>query len=136
MRMDRARLGLWATSVLAALVAVGILVQLYLIGAYAFGELDALDTYGDLGRPVHVLEIVVFVAALIAVWPAWRTTAWPFLLAVIGSVQAFLAAGGVDEGSDWVHAFHAALAPIVLLIAILVAWRAWNALPAAPRVAT
>ena len=52
-------------------------------------------------------------------------------------MQAFLAGGG-DVGGDngAVHAFHAALVPIVLLIAVYVFWRAWTALKATPTIAT
>jgi len=130
--MDRQRLGLWATFILAILVVVGLAVQVYLIATFAFdsaGETgaDAIDTHRDLGPIVHGVEILVFLAALVATWPNWRATGWPFALAVLGSVQAFLAAGDMSPG---VHAFHGAGAPIVFVIAVVIVWRTYLALRA------
>ena len=78
---------------------------------------------------VHLFYVLTFLAALVGAWPNWRATALPFLLALIGSVQAFLAGGG-DVGGDnaALHAFHGALVPIVFLIAIAIVWRAYTAL--------
>ena len=135
--MGRQRIGLWGTAIFAGLSIIGMAVQVYLIGGYVFGETDWLDTHKDLGMLVHLFYVLTFVSALVAAWPDWRATGWPFALAVIGSVQAFLAGGG-DVGGDngALHAFHAALVPVVLLIAVYVFWRAWTALKATPAPAT
>ena len=135
--MGRQRLGLWGTAIFAGLAIIGMAVQVYLIGGYLFGETGWLDTHKDLGKVVHLCYVLTFLSALVAAWPNWRTTGWPFALAAVGSVQAFLAGGG-DVGGDngAVHAFHAALVPIVLLIAVYVFWRAWTALKATPATAT
>jgi hypothetical protein len=134
--MGRQRIGLWGTAIFAGLSVIGMAVQVYLIGGYIFGETDWLDTHKDLGMLVHLFYVLTFVSALVAAWPDWRSTGWPFALAVIGSVQAFLAGGG-DAGGDngALHAFHAALVPVVLLIAVYVFWRAWTALKATPTTA-
>jgi hypothetical protein len=131
--MDRQRIGLWGTFVFAALAVVGMAVQVYLIGGFIFGQTGWLDTHKDLGMLVHLFYILTFLSALVAAWPNWRATAWPFALAVVGSIQAFLAGGG-DVGGDngALHAFHAALVPIVLLIALLIAWRAYTSLGMGP----
>ena len=121
--MDRQRLGNWGTFIFASAAAIGVIFQVFFIGAYIFGETDALDIHKDLGKLVHLFYVLTFVAALIGAWPNWRRTTWPFALAVIGTIQAFLAGGG-DDVSGWVHAFHAALVPIVFLIAV---WISWNA---------
>ena len=118
--MDRQRLGTWGVFLFAAAAAVGILFQLFFIGAYIFGETDALDVHKDLGKLVHLFYVLTFVAALVGAWPNWRRTAWPFALAVLGTIQAFLAGGG-DDVSGYVHAFHAALVPIVFLLAVRIA---------------
>jgi len=128
--MDRQRIGLWGTLIFAVLVVVGMIVQVYLIATFAFdsaGETgaDAIDTHKDVGQAVHLLYILTFVAALVAAWPNWRATAWPFALAVLGTIQAFLAGGDMSPG---VHAFHGALVPIVFLLAFVIAWRAYTAL--------
>ena len=123
MRMKNTRLFTQVEFGLAVAVIIGVFVQVYLIASYAFGA-DSISAHKDVGRLVHVLELLVFVAALLAKWPNWRKTGWPFALAAVGSVQAFLAAGGATSGNDWIHAFHGALALVVLLIAIEVAKRA------------
>ena len=123
---------MWATFILAILVIVGMLVQVYLIGTFAFdsaGEsgADALDTHKDVGKAVHLGYVLTFVAALLAAWPNWRATGWAFSLAVLGTIQAFLAGGDQSPG---VHAFHALLVPIVFVIAVVIFWRAWLAVRA------
>jgi hypothetical protein len=127
--MDRQRLGLWGTFVFAALAAVGMGLQVYLIAGFIFGETGWLDTHTDLGKLVHLFYILTFLSALVGLWPNWRGTLWPFVLAVLGSIQAFLAAGG-DVGGDSaaLHAFHGALAPIVFVIALWIGWTAYKAL--------
>jgi hypothetical protein len=126
--MDRRRVALWATLLFSAAAVVGVLLQVFFIGAYIFGEPDALDIHKNLGKLVHLFYVLTFVAALVAAWPAaWRRTGWPFALAVLGSVQAFLAGGGSDV-SPWVHAFHAALVPIVFVIAMRIAMGAKDTL--------
>jgi hypothetical protein len=131
--MDRQRIGLWGTFIFAALAVVGMGVQVYLIAGVIFGE-DWIDAHKGLGMLVHLFYILTFVAALVAAWPNWRATTWPFALAVIGSVQAFLAAAG-DIGSGdnaAIAAFHGALVPVVFLIAVWIAWRAWAAVQSRP----
>jgi hypothetical protein len=131
--MGRQRIGLWGTAIFAGLAIIGMALQVYLIGGFLFGETGWLDTHKDLGKLVHLCYVLTFASALVAAWPNWRATGWPFALAAVGSVQAFLAGGG-DVGGDngALHAFHAALVPIVLLIAVYVFWTAWTALKAAP----
>ena len=126
--MDRRRIGLWGTLIFAALSVVGMFIQVYLIAGLLFGE-DWLDAHKGLGMVVHLFYVLTFFSALVAAWPNWRETKWPFLLALIGSVQAFLAGGG-DVGGDngALHAFHGALVPIVFVIALVIAWRAYDAL--------
>ena len=129
--MDRQRLGLWGTFVFAALSVVGMFIQVYLIGGFIFGETDWLDTHKDLGMLVHLFYVLTFVSALVGLWPNWRATGWPFALAVLGSIQAFLAGGGNVGGDDpGLHAFHAALVPIVFVLALWIAWRTWERLQA------
>ena len=135
--MGRQRIGLWGTFIFAALAVVGMLVQVYLIGGFIFGESGWLDTHKDLGMLVHLFYVLTFVAALVAFWPNWRATGWPFALAVLGTIQAFLAGGGNVGGDDGaLHGFHAGLVPIVFVLALLIAWRAWNALQTGPEPAT
>jgi hypothetical protein len=128
--MNRQRLGLWGTFAFAALAVVGMLVQVYLIGGYLFGETGWLQTHRDVGKLVHLFYLLTFVSALVAAWPEWRKTGLPFALAAVGTVQAFLAAGSGFEDADngALHAFHATLVPVVFVIAVVIAWRSWKEL--------
>ena len=94
--MDRQRIGLWGTVIFAGAAVVGMIVQLYLIGGFIFGETGWLDAHKDFGKAVHLAYILTFISALVAAWPNWRATLWPFVLAVLGSIQAFLAGGGTS----------------------------------------
>ena len=91
--MNRQRLGLWGTFAFSALAVIGVLIQVYLIGGFLFGESGWLDTHRDLGKLVHLFYVLTFVSALVAAWPDWRKTGWPFAVAALGTVQAFLAGG-------------------------------------------
>jgi hypothetical protein len=127
--MDRQRIGLWGTFIFAALAVLGMLVQVYLIAGVIFGE-DWIDAHRGLGMLTHLFYVLTFLAALVGAWPNWRATGWPFALAFVGSVQAFLAAAG-DIGSGdnaALAAFHGALVPIVFVIALVIAWRGYTAL--------
>jgi len=133
--MNRQRLGLWGTFAFATLAVIGMLVQVYLIGGFLFGEGDGwLDAHRNLGKIVHLFYVLTFVSALVAAWPEWRKTGWPFALAALGTVQAFLAGGsGFEKQQDGaLHAFHAALVPIVFVIAFMIAWRTWKMLQGTP----
>ena len=60
---------LWANLILAALVAVGVFVQVYLIASYFFGAgQDALDAHKNLGGIVHIVEVLVFLTAIGGYW--------------------------------------------------------------------
>ncbi len=125
--MGRQRIGLWGTVIFASAAAIGIFVQLFLIGSYIFGETGALDVHKDLGKLVHLCYVLTFFSALIGAWPNWRRATWPFVLAVLGSVQAFLAGGGSDV-SGYVHALHATLVPLVFVLALWIGVKAYQAL--------
>jgi hypothetical protein len=130
-------IGLWATISFAALSALGMLVQVYLIAGVLFGE-NWLELHGELGKLVHAGYLLTFGAAVVAAFPDWRWLLWPFVLASLGTTQAFLAgefnipfvAWGLDlaAGNGVLHAFHGALVPVVFVIALVIAWRATTAL--------
>ena len=72
---------LWITLVLATLVVIGIVVQVYLIAAYFFGAgQDALDLHEDLGGIVHGVEVLTFLATIGAFWRRWWDVGIGFLL--------------------------------------------------------
>lgn len=108
------RSALWIETVLAALVVIGVCVQVYLIGAYTFrAGKDALDAHRNVGGIVHIVEVLVLVAALVAFWGVrWGWIGHAASLPIIGTIQLAFA-----NGDRWVGAFHGLLALAVLVIA-------------------
>ena len=106
----------WIELVLAALVVVGVFVQVYLITAYILGgNTDALSAHQDVGGIVHGLEVLVLLAALVAFWRIrWGWIGHAAALPIIGTVQIAFAE---SDGNEWVGALHGALALVVVAIA-------------------
>lgn len=110
----------WINLILAALVVVGILVQVYLITSWARGAgQDALDAHKHLGNVVHALEVLTFIAALVAFWKRWSEVAWSFALALVGTIQI-----GFATSHRWVGGFHGFFALVVFVLAAIVTHRA------------
>jgi len=110
--------GLRATAALAALVGIGVFAQVYLIAAYIFGA-DALEAHRTVGFITHLVEILVFLAALVGWWKDWRMVGFAFLLPLVGTVQL-----AFSDGEDWVGGLHGLLALIVLVLAAIIHVRA------------
>jgi len=111
--------GRWVHLALALAVVGGVFVQVYLIGAYIFGAgQSALDAHKSAGWTVHGFELLVFAAALLA-WLSWVDLVLSFLLAVIGTVQVFLA-----SEHRWVGGLHPVLALVVVSLAAMLVLRA------------
>ena len=110
----------WIQLVLAAIVVVGVWLQVYFIASYFFGATDALDIHETIGFVVvHPSELLAFVAAFGA-WPKnWGRIGHAFGLAALGTIQISLAGG-----DDWVGGFHGLLALAVLVLAVVIA--KWN----------
>ena len=116
--------GRWAHLVLALAVVAGVFAQVYLIGAYIFGAgQGALDAHKSAGWTVHGFEMLVFVIALVA-WLPWVDLVLSVLLAVIGTVQVFLA-----NEHRWVGGLHPVLALIVVGLAATLVVRALRRRP-------
>ena len=107
---------LWIQLVLAALVVVGVWVQVYLIASYSFGAADALDKHQAVGNAVFGFEVLVFLAALGAWWRNWGRIGHAFALAAIGTIQISLS--GAD---DWIGGVHGLLALVILTLAVFIA---------------
>lgn len=97
----------------ALVVAVGVWVQVYLIGSYFFGA-DALDAHRTVGFIVHSFELLCFLGALVA-WHSRRATGLAFALGALGTVQL-----AFSDGEEWVGGLHALFALIVLVLASLI----------------
>ena len=114
----------WITFVLANLVAIGVVLQVYFIASYFFGAgEDALDIHEGLGGAVHGVEILVFLAAIGAFWKRWGLVGLAFSLPVVGTIQL-----AFTEGEDWVGGLHGLFAVAVLVIAAVIGHRAMHAL--------
>jgi len=117
------RISLWVSSIAASLVAIGVVLQVYLVTAWIFGETDAIDAHRGVGSIVWFLEIVVLVAGLVAYWGAWREVGVSASLAVLGTIQIGFAGDLQDPGSGWAHGLHGALALFVFLVALWIGCR-------------
>jgi hypothetical protein len=102
----------WVHLALAAAIVLGVFVQVYLIGAYIFGAgQGALDAHRATGFTLQGLELLVFVAALVARLQR-RDLGLSLLLAVIGTLQA-----GLANAHGWTGGLHPLLALVVLTLA-------------------
>ena len=125
------RLLLWSSSLSASLIAVGVILQLYFIAAWVFGEADALDAHRGVGLLVWLLQIVVLVSGVVVYWGVWRQAGLSVALPVLGTAQIFFL-GNVEDPSEnvsgWIHGFHGGLAVFVFLLALAIGYRDLNAL--------
>jgi hypothetical protein len=123
------RVFLWISFVLSIVVLVGIVLQLYFIAAWVFGESGALDAHKAVGGAVvHPAEVLIFLVALGGWWRQWRNVGWSFALALLGTVQVF-AVGDLNEpGDGWLHGLHGGLVIFVVALAAYIARREARAL--------
>ncbi len=110
------RIFTWIHFIAASLVVVGVFVQVYLAGAVLFDATD-ISNHQDVGWLVHDLELLVFVASLIA-WLPKVDIAWSVALAAVGTGQVALTAA-----DEWVGALHPMFALVVLAIAAVIVHR-------------
>lgn len=109
----------WLHVALALAIVLAVFVQVYLIGAYVFGAgQGALDAHRTVGFTAHGLEVLIFIAALVARLSP-RDLVLSALLAVIGTVQIALAGE-----HRWVGGLHPLLALVVLAVAAALVVRA------------
>ena len=95
---------------------VGVFLQAVPITAYARpGGATARSTCtGLVGGITHLIEVVVFLAALVAWWKQWGVIALAFTLPLIGTIQMILV-GDTDEEGGWVNGLHGLFALVVLV---------------------
>jgi hypothetical protein len=109
----------WVHLALAVAILAGVVVQVYLIGAYIFGAgPSALDYHRSMGWTVHGFELMLFAAAL-AAWLPRPDLALSFVLAAVGTAQVSLA-----SGHRWVGGLHPLLALFVVALAAALVQRA------------
>ena len=61
---------------------------------------------------MHIVEVLVFLAAIGGYWRRWGEIGLSFALAVIGTIQL-----GLADGDDWVGGLHGVFALLVLILA-------------------
>lgn len=106
---------LWLQLVLAALVALGVCLQVYLIASYFSGAADALDLHKAIGEIMRGVELLVFLAALGAWWRNWGKIGHAFGLAAVGTIQISL-----TSSDEWVGGLHGLLALVILVMAVFI----------------
>jgi glucose-6-phosphate-specific signal transduction histidine kinase len=96
----------------AGVVAVAVFAQVYLIGAYLFGAgSEVLEAHRTVGFSAHLVECLVFIAALVA-WLPRTDVLLSLALAAIGTGQIALA-----SAHGWTGGLHPLLALVVLTLA-------------------
>jgi hypothetical protein len=119
----------WISLVLSVIVLVGVVLQLYFIAAWSFGESGALDAHKFVGGAiVHPAEVLVFLIAFGAWWRNWRNIGWSFALGLVGTIQVFFVGDLEKPGNGWVHGLHGGLVLFVVALAFYVARREARAL--------
>ena len=108
----------WLHLALALAIALGVFLQVYLIGAYIFGAgSDALDAHTTVGFTVHLLEVLLFLVAL-AAWLRRADIGLSLLMALLGATQIALA-----DARGWTGGLHPLGALLVLALATGIARR-------------
>lgn len=108
----------WLHLALAVAIALGVFLQVYLIGAYIFGAgSDALDAHTDVGYTVHGLEMLLFLVAL-AAWLPRADVGLSLLMALLGTTQIALAGT-----HGWTGGLHPLGALLVLVLAAAIVHR-------------
>jgi hypothetical protein len=121
----------WISFVLSVIVVAGVVVQIYLIASWIFGESGALDAHQIVGGAVvHPAEVLVFLVSFGAWWRTWRNIGVSFSLALLGTIQVFLVGDVKDPGNGYLHGLHGGLALFVAVLAAYIARREWRTLQA------
>jgi hypothetical protein len=108
----------WLHLALALAIALGVFLQVYLIGAYIFGAgSDALDAHRSAGFTVHSIEVLLFLVALVA-WLPRADVGLSLLMALLGTAQLALA-----DAHGWTGGVHPLGALLVLVLAAAIARR-------------
>jgi hypothetical protein len=112
------RFAAWLHLLLAVAIVAGVCLQVYLIGAYVFGAVDALEAHRSAGFTVHGLEVLILVLALVA-WLPRTDVLLSGTMAVAGTAQLALA----SATGPWVAALHPFGALVILALGTVLASR-------------
>jgi hypothetical protein len=108
----------WLHLALALAIALGVFLQVYLIGAYIFGAgSEALDAHTNVGFTVHGLQVLLFLVALVA-WLPRADVGLSLLMALLGTTQIALA-----DAHGWTGGLHPLGALLVLVLAAAIVRR-------------
>ena len=112
------RAAAWLHLALALAIALGVFLQVYLIGAYIFGAgSEALNAHTSVGFTVRGLEVLVFLVALVA-WLPRADVGLSLLIALLGTTQIALA-----DAHGWTGGLHPLGALLVLVLATAIVHR-------------
>ena len=112
------RAAAWLHLALALAIALGVFLQVYLIGAYIFGAGSAaLHAHTNVGFTIHGLEVLLFLVALVA-WLPRADVGLSLLMTLLGTTQIALA-----DAHGWTGGLHPLGALLVLVLAALLARR-------------
>ena len=108
---------------LAALVVLGVWLQVYFIASFFFGARGcARRSTRTWAAITHIVEVLVFLAALGAWWRNWGRIGHAFALGVIGTIQIWRSTDGRRRGCGGLHGL---LALVILVMAVfIVKWDA------------
>ena len=108
----------WVHIALALAIALGVFLQVYLIGAYIFGAgSGALDAHSDVGYTVHGLEVLLLLVAVVA-WLPRADVGLSLVMALLGTAQIALA-----SADGWTGGLHPLGALLVLVLATAIVRR-------------
>ena len=108
----------WLHLTLALAIALGVFLQVYLIGAYIFGAgSQALDAHTNVGFTIHGLEVLLFLVSLVA-WLPRDDISLSLLMALLGTTQIALA-----DAHGWTGGLHPLGALLVLVLAAAIVRR-------------
>lgn len=99
--------------VFAWLFLLAVLVQLFLIGGYAFGNADRLQDHQDMGNMIGILTYFPPILGLIG-RVGWKLVVQAFVLFIVFHLQYVFA----EAGSNWVNSLHAVNAIVMFGIAL------------------
>jgi hypothetical protein len=80
-----------------------------------------------IGGITHLIEVIVFIAALVAWWKHWGEVGLAFSLPLVGTIQMILV-GDTEQEGGWVNGLHGLFALVVLVLAAVIAHRTMRAL--------
>jgi uncharacterized protein DUF6220 len=110
--------------VVAWLLVIGLLVQVFLAGLGVFAGTANFATHRDFGYLLSLLPVLLFVVSLVGRLGRWRIIAGALMFGQFILQSVFVA---MRDSAPAVAALHAVNGFLILLLAVWVAWSSWAA---------